>query len=196
MRAYRLSGLTVEEYIQREKASGVKYEYHNGRIFALAGGSIHHGLLCGNIYSELRNGLNAKKANCKPVTSELKLFVDSQNSFVYPDAMVVCGDLKPSERDQQAITNPTLIVEVLSKLTADYDRGDKFFLYRQIPTLQEYVLIEQDKPVVEVYYKKPEADLWQISRFSGLESSLELQSIGIKIKLANLYYDINFSELS
>ena len=194
MKAYQLSGLTIEEYIQQEQESGVKYEYHNGRIFALAGGSINHGLLCGNIYSELRNGLRTKSGNCKPVTSELKLSVESQNSFVYPDTMVVCGDIQPSDRDQHAITNPVLIAEVLSKSTADYDRGDKFFLYRQIPTLQEYVLIEQDKYVIEVYYKKPETDLWQISRVTGLENTLELQSIGIQIKLADLYFDIDLSE--
>ena len=74
-----------------------------------------------------------------------------------------------------------LIVEVLSKSTADYDRGDKFYLYRQIPTLQEYVLIEQDKPLVEVYFKKPNTDLWQITRFEGKDSMLILQSIDLEI---------------
>ena len=182
--------LTIEEYLLQERESGQRYEYHDGRIFALAGGSVNHGLLCGNIYAELRNHLRTKGSNCKPTTSEIKLSIVKENRFVYPDAMVICGELETSEGDKNAVTNPILVVEVLSKTTADYDRGDKFYSYRQIPTLQEYVLIEQDRPQVEVFYKKAGTDLWSIKRFEGLEGIIQLQSLEIEIQMSELYFDI------
>ena len=192
MKAHQIPFLSISEYIAHEQANNAKYEYHNGKIFALAGGTLHHGLLCGNIYAELRSHLKTKKADCKPFTSEIKLSIKTRNSFVYPDAMVVCGKLEMSQQDKNAITNPILVVEVLSKSTANYDRGDKFFLYRQIPSLQEYVLISQEKPQVDVFYNKPNTDLWQITRFEGLENTIFLQSLHIKIAMADLYFDINF----
>ena len=111
----------------------------------------------------------------------------AENSFVYPDAIVVCDELEVSPFEINAIDNPILIVEVLSKSTANYDRGDKFFKYQQIPSLQEYVLIEQDKAIVDTYFKRPGVDLWRISRFEGLNSLIQLQSIGIQMLMSDLY---------
>lgn len=190
MKARKIPSLTIEEYIAQERDSQSKYEYHDGQIFALAGGTINHGLLCGNVYSELKHVLKQNNANCKPTSSEIKLNIASQNSFVYPDTMVICGPLETSEQDKNAITNPTLIVEVLSKSTSNYDRGDKFFLYKKIPSLQEYVLVEQDKPQVDIFYKKPGTDLWTISRYEGLESNISLQSLSVELKMSALYFDI------
>ncbi len=120
----------------------------------------------------------------------MKLNVESKNSFLYPDAMVVCGGVEKSKTEPNSITNPRVIVEVLSKTTATYDRGDKFFLYRQINSLQEYVLIEQDKPQIEVY--KREADLWKITRISGLDQQLYLESLDLKLELEVIYEDVEF----
>lgn len=191
MKAQKLPSLTIAEYIAQEQESGIKYEYHHGKIFALAGGSIHHGLLCGNVYSEIRSELKKNKSNCKPFTSEIKLNIKEKNSFVYPDTMVICGDIETAAEDKNSVVNPILVVEVLSKSTANYDRGDKFFIYNKISTLQEYVLIEQDKVQVDVFYKKPSSDLWRISRYEGLHSKIKFQSIGIVIKMSELYFDIN-----
>lgn len=192
MKVPKLPKLTVEEYMQHEIETGQKYEYHNGDIYALAGGSLEHALLVGNIYSELRNGLRAKKSNCKPITSEAKLHIERQNKYVYPDSMVICGEVERAEGNKNAVCNPVLIVEVLSESTSEYDRGDKFYFYRQIPTLQEYVLIEQNRYVVEVYSKKEKSDLWKISRYEGPEQSIILQSLDIEIKMSDLYFDIDF----
>ncbi len=190
MKAKKISNITVAEYIAQEQESGTKYEYHNGKIFALAGGSINHGLLCGNIYSELKNELKKKQSKCKPLTSEIKLNIKDQNSYVYPDTMVICGGIERSAHDEQSVVNPILIVEVLSKSTANYDRGDKFFLYKKIPTLQEYVLIEQDKAQVDVFYKKLGSDLWRISRFEGLKTTITFQSIDVDMKMSELYFEV------
>ena len=186
--------LSVAEYVQYEIDTNQKYEFHDGEIFALAGGSIEHALLVGNIYAELRNGLQAKKSNCKPITSDAKLFIKKENKYVYPDAMVVCGEIEKSQETNDAVSNPVLIVEVLSKSTIEYDKGDKFHFYRQIPTLQEYVLIEQSRYVVESYFKKDKNDLWRISRYEGLDKTIFLQSLNLEIKLSDLYFDIKISE--
>ncbi len=114
--------------------------------------------------------------------------------------MVVCEEIQKSERDSNALTNPILIaecrpIEVLSKNTASYDLvsttgGDKFYKYRQIPTLQEYVLIEQEKVVVKIYSKQPNTDLWKISRVEGLDQTIRFVSIGIEISTKDLYSDV------
>lgn len=190
MEAYKSNEISVEEYIEIERESGIKYEYHNGNIFALAGGTINHGVLCSNIYSELSIELRRKKSGCRPLTSEVKLHIVNKNVFVYPDAMVVCDDLKESPTDKNAIVNPVLVVEVLSKSTSDYDRGDKFFYYKQISTLQEYVLIEQEKAIVDIYYKVPNVDLWKITRYEGIERKIYLESLQIEIVMSDIYRDV------
>lgn len=190
MEAQKQDKITIPEYINLEQTSATKYEFHDGEVFAMAGGTYNHGLLCGNIYTELRNGINTNGKNCKPLSSEIKLHIKSKNSFVHPDAMVVCGEVEKSKEDGNAITNPTLIVEVLSKSTAEYDRGDKFHLYRQIPSLKEYVLISQVKPVVEVFYKPTNSDLWRITRHEGLDEMIMIASLGFEIKMQDLYFDV------
>ncbi|MEL6637936.1 MAG: Uma2 family endonuclease [Bacteroidota bacterium] len=191
MKAHKLPKLTVEEYISQEQESDVKYEYHDGKIYALAGGTINHGMLCGNIFGELRSGLKNKKSNCKPFTSEIKVNIDKTNSYVYPDSMVICGELETSKNEINSVTNPILIVEVLSKSTAEYDRGDKFHLYRQLKSFKEYVLVEQNRYVVDIHYKNDNSDLWRITRYEGLDQIINLQSIGIEILMKDLYSDIN-----
>ncbi|MEO1627040.1 MAG: Uma2 family endonuclease, partial [Bacteroidota bacterium] len=128
---------------------------------------------------------------CKPITSEAKLHIKKENKYVYPDTMVICGEIERAEDNSDAISNPILIVEVLSKSTLEYDKGDKFYFYRQIPSLQEYVLIEQDRHVVEVYFKKDKMELWKISRYDGIDQAIVLQSLGITIRMQDLYFDID-----
>lgn len=190
MDAKKLNKVTVKEYLQIERESRQRYEFHDGFIFALAGGTLNHGLICGNVFGEIRSWLKEKKSPCKAMSSEVKLHIQSEKSFLYPDTMVVCGDIEKSKIDPNAVANPVLIVEVLSKTTSAYDRGDKFYLYRQIPGLQEYMLIEQDKAQAEVY--KRESGLWRITRVSGLDKSVPLSSIGLEISLADIYRDVEF----
>ncbi len=191
MKANELQRFTLEEYLHQEVETGVKYEYHDGEIYAKTGGTLTHGLLCGNSYSEIRNKLRSSGSNCKPFTSEVKIHIKKKNSYIYPDAMVICGNIEMSEEHANSVTNPILIVEVLSKSTSNYDRGDKFYLYRQLPSFKEYVLIEQKKHVVDVHYKSPKSDLWRITRYEGLDEVIKLQSLGIEISMADLYYDID-----
>ncbi len=191
MKAQKIPKLSVEEYIKHERESDVKYEYHDGEIYALAGGTINHGMLCGNVFGELRTKLKEIKSDCKPFTSEIKVSIEKRNSYVYPDAMVICGPLETSKNEVNSVTNPILIVEVLSKSTAEYDRGDKFHLYRQSSSFKEYVLIEQNRYVVDVHFKSENSDLWQITRYEGLDQIVSLQSIGVEISMKDLYQDVD-----
>ncbi|MEM6966389.1 MAG: Uma2 family endonuclease [Bacteroidota bacterium] len=188
MKAHRLSKFTVAEYIQQEIDTNTKHEYHDGRIFALAGGTLNHGIICGNIYTEIRIQLKNKQSNCLPFNSDVKLAIEATNSYVYPDAMVVCNDFEVTDENESSVKNPVLVVEVLSSSTAEYDRGDKFYLYRQIPSFKEYILIEQKKHVVDVHYKHPSSDLWRITRYEGLDKKVKIQSLGIEVPMEDIYY--------
>lgn len=191
MKAPKFSKMTVEEYINHEIETSQKHEFHDGLIYALAGGSLEHALLIGNIYSELRNSLKQKKSDCKPIANDAKLHIEKGNKYVYPDTMVICGEIEKSKKNKDAVTNPILIVEVLSKSISEYDRGDKFHFYRQIPSLQEYILIEQNRYVVEIFYKKAKNDLWRISRYEGLEEDIKIQSLNIVVSMKELYFDVD-----
>lgn len=181
--------LSIREYLDFEYAAQNKHEYDRGEIFAMSGGTINHGVLCGNAYNELRKNIEADNIKCRTFGSEIRIHIKPADSIVYPDAMVVCGDLEISEEDKEAIINPILIVEVLSKSTESYDRGDKFYKYRQLESFKEYILADQEKAVVETFFKR-DANIWEISRISGLDQVITIKSLGIKIKMSELYLDI------
>lgn len=191
MKVYKLPKLSIQEYQQQELDTGLKHEFIDGVICALAGGTINHGRLCGNIYTELRKQLGEIDSKCEAFNSEIKLHIEKKNAFVYPDAMVICGNTLISEEDEHAVVNPVLVAEVLSKSTSNYDRGEKFYLYRQIPSLEEYIIIEQSVQVVEVYYKKPGNDLWRITRYDESNPNVELKSLGIVVSIEDIYANIN-----
>lgn len=184
---------SIADYLVYEGNTEVKHEYEKGQILAMTGGSINHGMFCGNIYNGLRNGIDKDDINCTTVGSEIRIHISEANSIVYPDAMVICGDFETSEEDSEAVTNPILVVEVLSKSTESYDRGDKFYKYRQLPSLKEYILIDQEKPVVETFFKQEEG-IWEISRVMGMDETLTIKSLDIKILMEELYFKVRVKE--
>lgn len=188
MEAPKLNDVSLEEYISIEKEMNTRYEYHAGRIFAIAGGTIEHGLISSNLMIGLGIGLRGAGGSCRPINNDVKLHIIASNKYLYPDAMVICNDLEKSEDYEHALTNPTVTFEVLSESTEAYDRGDKFFFYKKIPSLLEYVLIEQHQPVIDVYTRKSE--LWRINRVQGLDEILHLSSIGIDLPLRDIYQDV------
>lgn len=180
---------SVKEYVEYEYSTESKHEYEKGEILMMSGGTINHGILCGNVYNELRRSLEKEGNNCRVIGSEVRIYIEKAESIVYPDAMVICGEIETSEEDKDAITNPILVVEVLSKSTESYDRGDKFYKYRQLSSLKEYILIDQEKSVVETYYKR-EQTIWEISRIDDIGQLVEIKSLGLKIKMEELYMGI------
>ncbi|MEZ4888004.1 MAG: Uma2 family endonuclease [Chitinophagales bacterium] len=188
--------ISIEEYLAFEEKSEAKHEYENGQIFAMSGGTPNHAFIGSSTVSALRNALKAKGSKCRVSGSELKIHIEKYNSFVYPDAMVICGELEMKGKD--AIKNPLLIIEVLSESTASYDRGKKFKKYISLPSFVEYVLIEQDQPVVHAYHRKTEQGTgrkdWTMRFAYGLEEKIYLESIDCEIALADIYEYVDFPE--
>lgn len=190
MEAEKLKKVTLEAYQLLERDTDTKYEFHDGTIFSMAGGTIEHGLIVGNIFGEIKLGLRKKSTSCMVTNSEVRLHISESNKFLYPDCMVICDEIKTSEIDENSVTNPLIIIEVLSTSTENYDRGAKFHAYRSIKTLQEYILIDQYQSSVETFSKK--GDLWRIEKVEGMEANLALVSLGITISLKDIYENVTF----
>ncbi|MGB1243384.1 MAG: Uma2 family endonuclease [Chitinophagales bacterium] len=181
------------EYLELEEQSEGKHEYHDGFVWAMVGGTLNHGIISGNAFAALSSVLRKKDGNnCKPINSDVKIFIESANRGVYPDAMVICGKFDYYLNRKDTVINPKLIIEVLSPSTAAFDRGDKFRFYKSLPSFREYILIHQDQPFVEGYYWE-DKELWRISHAIGLEENIQIHSIEAEIYLKDIYAFIELS---
>ena len=179
--------LSPEEYLEAEKSSPVKHEYHDGRICAMAGASDEHVTIGMNLAFLLRDRLQG--SGCRSYVFDMKVQIDAVNHFYYPDVMV-SGD--PRDRAFRFFKKyPTLIVEVLSESTEAKDRGKKFDHYRNLDTLQEYGLVSQEQQQVEVF-RKNKAGLWVLHPF-GKGDEVELASLDLTFPIASLYEDVEFT---
>ncbi len=180
---------TLAEYLQRENVATFKSEFYRGEIFAMAGASPRHNRVSGSIFASLYSQLRGSP--CLPYTSDQRVRIPTSSLITYPDVVVVCGPLEMDPEDSIAINNPSVIVEVLSQSTASYDRGEKFDLYRELESLQTYILVSQDKPHVERFVRQPD-DSWLLTVFKGVEAVLELTTLGCSLPLAEVYADVTF----
>jgi Uma2 family endonuclease len=178
--------LSPQEFLARERAASSRSEYFRGEVFAMAGASADHNRLVRNVFALLDAQL--KGGGCEVFPSDLRLACPS-GLLTYPDVQVVCGELEYLAGENDTITNPRLMVEVLSKSTERYDRGDKFAHYRGIPSLQEYVLISHREPRIERYVRDPKPG-WLMTEACGLEAAISLETIGCKMQLADVYRDV------
>ena len=180
--------LTAGEYLARERRSPQKHEYYRGEMFAMAGASPNHNRIVRNVLTQL--DLQLAGCDCEVFPSDLRLWCPA-GLMTYPDAQVVCGPLEfyPDEKD--TITNPRLIVEVLSKSTERYDRGQKFEFYREIPSLAEYVLVSYREPLIERFVRQQAG--WLLTEAKGLEANIELTAIGCSLSLSATYRDVPFA---
>ncbi len=187
---------TAEDYLAAEVQSDTRNEYRNGEIIPMTGGTpAHdHGTLAHNQLISALNALLWFALRGKPYSvfvTDQRLWIPDRNIYTYPDVMVTPrpAELMPNRKD--TVMNPIVLVEVLSASTEGYDRGEKFAAYRTIPTVQEYVLIAQDQPLVEQYVKQSESE-WLFAESRGLEQGVTLQSVEVEIALADLYEAIEF----
>jgi Uma2 family endonuclease len=189
---------TVDEYLELEGRSPErKYEFRDGLIvdmreaLAMAGGSENHCLINANLIAALSNRLNGGR--CRVYSNDLRIRIPRKTLYTFPDAAVVCGKTE-SEQHKTAgvtITNPTTIVEVLSPSTELYDRGEKFSLYREIPSLREYVLISQSAPRVETFYRRDDGG-WSFGPYEGRDAVAKLLSLGIDLPLSEVFRNVEF----
>ncbi len=184
--------ITEEEYLKSEREALEKHEYFDGEIFDMAGTSEEHANISSNINISL--GTQLKKRPCKSYQSDLRVHIPATGLYTYPDVIVVCG--KPEMLEDtylDTILNPVLIVEVLSPSTADYDKGTKFDHYRTIETLQEYVLVWQDKKRVARYTKQSD-ESWILRDFIGEDAAIDLSSIECQLTIEDIYDKVDFDE--
>jgi Uma2 family endonuclease len=188
---------TVEEYLALERVSEERHEYLDGEIYALAGESPDHGRICTNIgglYAQLRD------TPCEVFTKDMKVRSGPDPKFLrtpkglysYPDLLVVCGEMKFHDEYRDVLLNPTVIIEVLSPAIEAFDHGEKWVRYQTwLPSLTDYLLVSQSKPLVEHYPRQPQGG-WLYSLVSGLDGSVSLASIACTLRLADVYDRIVF----
>jgi Uma2 family endonuclease len=171
-----------DEYLERERATGLKHEFLHGQVFAMAGGSPEHARLIAEVAFLLRGMIDPTR--CRVFSSDLKVRVRATGLATYPDVAVVCGDPASDPEDANAITNPTLLVEVLSPSSEAYDRGEKWAHYRRISSLQAYVLVTQAPERLEVFERQPNGDF--VHRMATQGEELGLPSLGGALRVAAL----------
>ena len=181
---------SVEEYLAIDRAGEGKREYLSGRILALGGASSRHVLIATNTARELRNQL--RDTRCQVYSSDLRIQADRGNAFHYPDVAVVCE--RPEYRDarKDTVTNPIVIVEVLSRSTRNYDRGEKFRSYRRLDSLREYLLIDQEPCHIEHFVRRGE--IWEFSETDAFAGELALPSLDISLPIAEIYSKVDLLE--
>ncbi|WP_373536216.1 Uma2 family endonuclease [Microcoleus sp.] len=186
------SYFTEEQYLALEETAEDKNEYLDGEIIPMTGGSTNHNQIAGNLYIAL--SLALKKRNYRIFIGDVRLWVPKVRLYTYPDVMVILGKPEYHNNRTDMITNPQAIVEVLSKSTKNYDRGDKFKLYKTIPSFREYILIDQTQINVE-QYSKTENKKWLYSEYDEEDTALVFNSFELEIPLSDVYEQVNFEQV-
>lgn len=179
---------SIEQYFELENKATFKSEFVDGKIIPMSGGTISHNRIEGMIFLYL--ALFALDKAYEVLNSNQKIFIPDFNQNVYADTCVVIGEPKMYNNGNQAILNPAIIFEVASKSTEKYDRSKKFMLYKTIPSFKEYVLVNQYMPIVEVFFKINENE-WRSKSYIGLEAIVQLETIDITLKMADIYKNVN-----
>ncbi len=188
--------VSLEEYIATEQREGQRYEYHYGKLRLMPGGTIPHTRICTNAARALGNILDEREIDCEAFNSELKIEIENGKRFIYPDSSVVCGELAASKLIIGAITNPQVVVEVLSKGSMNYDLTTKQRYYFSLPSVQEYLLVSQTESFVTLIARHTEPDLYRHSYAQGLDATIHIPSLGIDLALADIYRKVTFTEAS
>ncbi|MCX7851962.1 MAG: Uma2 family endonuclease [Caldilineales bacterium] len=182
--------LSEEDYFRHEESADYRSEYRDGEIVAMAGATVNHNQIVGNLYTALRTRM---ERSCRVFATDLRLFVKRHGFYTYPDVMVICGRLQFAPGRMDTVTNPVLIVEVLSPSTEAYDRGRKFEFYRSLESLQEYVLVDQDRFLVE-HYRRREDGTWLLTTCERPDDILHLPALGVDLPLAVIYERVEWGE--
>ncbi len=179
---------TFDEYFKLEEQANYKNEFQNGKIVPMSSGTINHALIISSLHFYIKAAAKQLEQQTLVCNSEMRVYIEAINESVYPDCCIIIGE-RETFKKTKAIKNPTIIFEVLSKSTGNYDRGAKFRKYKNLPSFQEYVLIEQDQPAIDVVHKN-ENGVWEINSFVGLNNTLALNTLDVKVALSDIYEDV------
>ena len=181
---------SFEDYLIAERECiDQKHEYVAGQVFAMAGASFNHNLIVTNLASELRQQLKTRP--CTVLGNDMRVRIEAADAATYPDVLVLCD--KPAFHDSRrdVLTNATLVAEVLSPSTEGYDRGSKFAIYRDLPSLRQYVLIAQDRHAIDCFTRQPDGR-WLLEAYTDPDTPIHLESIGCTVLLREVYEKVEF----
>lgn len=182
--------LTPDEYLTGEAEATIKSEYCAGALYPMAGSTTNHNRIAVSISTVLDSTLEVGR--CEVFNSDVRLWVPSYDLFTYPDIMVICGETEYYAGRTDSVLNPVVIGEVLSRSTGGYDQGAKFAMYRSLPSLQEYLLIDQYRLHVD-HFQKVATGRWLLTEFENPEDLVTLESINVKISLRQIYRRVDWS---
>ncbi len=187
MGAPELKYFTEQEYLAAERLALDKHEYFQGEIFAMSGASIPHNKIFSNTFVDLGTKLKGKK--CQPFGSDLRIHIPKKTLYTYPDISIICGEIETTDANFDTITNPSVIFEILSESTRNYDKGGKFTLYREIESLKEYILIDSETILVEKFIRNAD-NSWQLTEYKTLEQSFIIETVSIEMQLVDVYLGV------
>lgn len=179
--------ISQAEYLIAERKATEKHEYFQGEIFAMSGASRFHNRININLILKIGGYLKGKK--CRPYGSDLRVHVNQNSLYTYPDLTIVCDKEEYLDDTFDTLLNPKVIIEILSPSTKEYDRGSKFKLYREIPSLKEYILVDSESVFIERFYKNEE-NIWSLAEYKTIEDFLLISSIELKLALKEIYEDV------
>ena len=177
----------MEQYLDLDRCSERHSEYYDGEMFPIETAGIDHGEIQGNIYDALRELFKGRP--CRAFVSSVRVRIPNTRRYTYPDVLAACGALELEDNKRDTLLNPTVLFEILSPSTEGFDRGEKFAMYRTIPSLQEYVLVSQKHVMVE-RFRRQTTDNWQFEAITALDGSLRLESLGVEIPVRDIYSNV------
>ncbi len=190
MQTQPLPEYRFEDYLAIEREStDVKHEYIAGQVFAMSGGSYEHSLITANLNRALGNRLGG--SHCVVLSSDMRIRIETADACTYPDVSVLCSEPCFHDARRDVLTNPVLIAEVLSPSTEAYDRGDKFALYRQLPSLRHYLLVAQEQIAVDVFTRQPD-DRWMLTAYTDPDAEILLEAPDCRVSVRELYDRVTF----
>ena len=187
--SYQKKYITKEKYLATEEKSLEKHENYSGEVFAMSGSKVPPNTIDGNLFICI--GSYLKRKPCKPFNSDQRIYIEKNGLFTYPDLSIVCGKTETKNNDNRNVINPSVIIEILSPATKNYDRGEKFKLYRDLPSLKEYILVDSTAIGIENFCINSDG-FWELKEYKNMNDSLFIKTIHLTIPLPDIYEDVEF----
>ncbi len=184
--AYQKGFYTIPEFLEMENEATEKHEYYKGEVFAMSGAGARHNIISVNLIASLVTALKGK--GCRPYGSDMRIHIPENTLFTYPDISIICGEVQTIREDKNTATQPTVIIEILSPSTKNYDRGVKFMLYRAILVLKDYLLVDSESIHVE-HFAINKDGLWQLKEYSKPHEEINIETLNVHLTLEEMYAD-------
>ena len=186
-----VSYLSPEQYLEIERAAEFRSEYLHGQMYAMSGGTLNHARIVANLVARLLEQLRG--GPCELAANDLRLYIAREDVYTYPDIVVICGPVRFQDKHRDSIVDATVIVEVLSPSTGNYDRGEKFRFYRSLDSFSEYLLLAQDTQRAEHHVRQSDGS-WLFREFTAPGDVIALRSVGCRLPLELLYERVTFED--